>query len=258
MLDNMCSPLLDEPHAPPPQSALMDAAQTPTLGSTSAPTCSAIVDKLGGGNPKVCYINFKTEAHRAAHGRTHRATIEHVRTSAARTYDTSVEIRERWTRLFSMAQTRRRRNRRASQSQANTAVAPASSRGQCAVWADTLQESGGVVEGPVHWKALDEYRQALALRVEDLMRLSVDDDRVRVPEPVPRDLAIIADTFACGTVPRNVCRQRLAALGLSQRFEEARASLNKFVDSVDKSDIRGCRCAFALECTDDTGRAHQA
>ena len=79
--------------------AIQDAAAGGGLAASDTPATSrgcgegaevlSAIDKVGGGNPKVCYINYKIRTYCDTHDCVTKAMVEQLRQSAAAEYDGS-------------------------------------------------------------------------------------------------------------------------------------------------------------------------
>ena len=214
-----------------------------------APGEIAGIEHLGGGNPKVCYINHKIRTKAQSHDGTTRAVIEQWRKSAAEEYDRSPHLQTRWKGAFKYVVDRRRERRSNS-----SIVAETGQSREAPVWESSMQLSRSRVRGPVDNDILVDFRSSRASTRAALNRLALEDSDMKVSEDgASRPQASGRDSFACGTNACNVCRGALVSTGLSQRFAEVKHAWNGFIDSVDRANLRECMCLFAVHCTTDGG-----
>ena len=225
--------------------ALTEDGEAAAAGPVVPDPEPAMLDQIGGGNPKVMFINFRLAQRRRAVGASLPvAEVKTLRESAVKDYDESADLRARWRVLFDVKRGRLRVAQQRGQAANAAAVAdPAAGQGddaaaaepECeAVWPAVLQSPGSAVRAPVADNVLAEYRSEHASSSSALVALARDATPFTV-ESVPDVANVTAkNMWGCGCNLHNVCAVGLSAKGILRSHEQLRAAVSKYVDSLGK------------------------
>ena len=212
-----------------------------------------------GGNPLVCYINYKVKSHVAnsGHGRAaNRSDITRLRRTAAAEYRASDDIRARWTRLYKLREEVRKQKRIGidlplpieNGTAARSGEAPGGQVVALPVWQETFQipiDDGAPAAptAPIADAIVQEVRSNDAPSTKAMEKLIFDDDRFRTSPPA-RSLQPQSKLWGCGCQLKNVCRRYLSLNNCLARFETMQTALNKVVDGIGKPEVSRVRCAY--------------
>lgn len=210
-----------------PDGAIVLAPTAPAIDEGSLASF-VTTHKLGGGNPKVLYLNYILHTHRLARTDTmSRDVVQALRRQETDRYDSDEGLQHRWRAIFQII---RRGKQVAQQAPAPRALALSSD-----LWPGHMQEVGDQrATLPISAQSLLTYQQekfptraSLDAHVADSSPFQVTEASVLVKRQHPRP-------FACAAGWHNVCRKGLAAKGDLRQFDKLQASWNKWIRSLSK------------------------
>ena len=215
------------------------------------------VSRLGGGNPKVCFINAKLQEHKEIHGVCARDVVSRMRTELAKEYDASEEIRARWTTIWQGV--RAIRTRPAQQASCSGGSSPSSQvMSSLSVWPETYQRTTEKSDYPLAPQIVADYRSTFYPSSAQLQQLAYDDVRFRVQDKTfPTARYEGWSCFPCGGQPRSACRLGLADAGRLQAFDTIRQALNRYLCKLPRPEVRAAKYLFLLKSIDEAGVLHQ-
>lgn len=229
------------PQAQQQQAPLLDDIHGADLGS------------IGGGSPKVCFLDYRMSSAKASHGgKMSKDIAQQVRAVAVHEFDSQPELRLRSQHIFAAIQARRRLDKGAQQLvPVPEAGAQAECDGKRQVWGSVPQDDQ-VCDGPVGEGVLAEVKKIIAPTVKEMERIAGDGElfRAEVTKVPPADASRI---WGCACNPMHMCRQGLAAQGLLSRFEGLRAAINGHIDQVPKEKVHTASHLVLFRCQSAQG-----
>lgn len=189
--------------------------------------------KLGGGNPKVMYINY--QMHRASvvqRGSLTRAGVAALRSELVEKYDGDADLRGRWRTLFDSA--RRRKAEQVALSSASREVHSS------ALWPGDMQPAGDQrLRLPIAESALAACHTELFGSQKALEDFSKDATAFQITSP-PSASSTKAGSpwppFGCAAEMHNCCRQSLRQRGVLGRFDRWQVAWRACVRALPKAD----------------------
>ena len=205
------------------------------VDANGAPT----MDDVKGGNPKVCFINYKLKVYKKLTGRDlTKAEVKDAMAKYKATFDGSDVVKARW-KALSQAKLRAQRVR-SQQDQQPGAVVLAGSVGHdcdCPVWPTAMQKQATDRDTPIASEILEEFRtkhdpKQLDTMVKDTGRFMITKTDV-AKHPMSKD-----SLWGCGGEWHNVCVQHLVDQRVLRPFRTLQAALNAWVDKLGKEKAR--------------------
>lgn len=195
------------------------------------------MSKLGGGNPKVMYINHQIQV--ASSNRTlSKADVQDLRRQHVAVYDSNPVVRERWGKIYQAV--RRKKQLQAAAPQLRSSSTGASS----GLWPGHMQQISEIPERLVASVALlkEFYESEYNSKVQHLEERSKDGSKFQL---VPRDVHPNRDRPAlsplgCAGEPHNLCTASLSAQGFLAKVERAQVLLNQWFRSLPKDEVLSC------------------
>lgn len=208
-----------------------------------------VLEKLGGGNPKMMYTNFKMHAEVAIRGPRSACDSKTRRSQLQKQYDDDPRIRETWKELFRVVQNRKKRGAIAGQQDRGDVGAIVQSD---KVWPSRLHPEGRVANVPIHTDVLaNTYKD----RFGSLKAL--DSHEASVGKACTIGKAVAAESIDIqGLPPRwgslwgcvgglhNVCQRSVPNL---RSYTDWGQALNKLVQQRKGIDARTAELVLAIE-----------
>jgi len=204
------------------------------------------VEELGGGNPKVCFINYKLMQLKRRRGSLTQAQTKAARTAAVREYDEHEAIKQRWARIFSYVLARRKQKKENPVAAGEARATATEDPHRCLVWSETLQVADQPCAGPVSELVLAEVKGIVAPNAKQLAELAQDDTPYRITSGEQRPQKRVPSIWGCGGELKNVCKAEVSAENLLPRFDTLRIALNQYIDGLGKDTARAVGNAFML------------
>lgn len=226
------------PQHPPREEQQEEGALVPVAGAGDLAEAHIVERfKLGGGNPKVMYLNFVVQKASAARALS-RADVQDLRKEHVQRYDSSEELRARWRKIFDAA-----RRRKAHASTSSTVGPPTSSRSS-GLWPGHMQSDDAkeISPLPIAQDRLSVCQDVLFGSVQALEETAKDAKPFSVvtAQAKKKSAYASAKAFACASERRNVCRIGLSDKGLVRRFDRLQAAWTKWFRSLTRAEATSC------------------
>lgn len=208
---------------------------------------AAIMDQLGGGNPKVMYINWQIRqiagTHVASSGkRLSKREIEKLRQDMAENYDKSKTTRENWKAIYHLVQ-----HRRTQEVQGNAVGPPSGSprlqdrvADSVRLWAESVEDPEKYQHLPMHPQVLTHHF-AEKYKTQDKLKEHSNNSSpyVMSHDDTPDRLSGFrwsggGPLFGCDGSALNVCHHRLP-IAMQENFARHHHALSSFIDKVRKN-----------------------
>lgn len=228
--------LIDDPPTSGDQvvATQLSASAAPELGELH------LVERinLGGGNPKVAFLNFELQKARAARAGNAfgRAEVQALRQELVRRYDASEQLQRRWKVIFDAV----RKHKAQKAAKLGDTTAPIHS--DCSdLWPGHMQPGPGDGEQsrlPIAEGRLATWRAETCGTSTDFEERAQDSADFEIL--VPRDGQALGRTpfpvFGCAAEPHNACRATLSKQGKLARFERLQAAWMKWFRAIAKAE----------------------
>lgn len=195
---------------------------------------ASLLEGIGGGNPKMLYMNYMLKAHKKFLNRTlSKQEVTENMQKFKDGYDNSPEIQRRWKSIYG-AKFRRQQHLRKAQPVAE-AGAPQSPWSP--MWPATMQAAGSTASQPISALVVSEVRSGLSS--DALAALATDEGKFTIGADVQKHhKAHQGSLWGCGGDWHNICPRELASAQKLRPFKKLQTAINKWVDSLDKGAAR--------------------
>lgn len=244
---------------PPPDTG-KQAEPLEDARSTGAPRLGDLelgLGELGGGNPKVCFINYRLALLKRQRGSLTHEQVVQARALAVATYDGDEATKQRWSEIFSYVQARRRAKK---DSVVVRADAQESGASPTRVWPDVFQVEGQPCAAPIADGVLSEVKSLAGPTLPHLEALAQDDRPFKVTGEKSAPPSASPSLWGCGGELRNVCKAMVSGSNCLPEFVGFKVAINEYVDRIGKEAARavdkllvfrtegpgGCLCLWFL------------
>ena len=194
---------------------------------------------LGGGNPKVMYLNYQLAlATEAAMGSMGKVAVQALRTHHVQLYDSSPALRERWATIYKAS--KRKQHKKPDSSPAR---APASSE----LWPGHMQQSTEET-WPISQAALSKVCESHFPNEAALLAEATKDP---TPFQIVEAVSVRGDqdqhAFGCQAKRHNVCRAMVAGRHLLGHMDRLQLAWNNWIRSFSKEVAASGDLVFVLQ-----------